>query len=494
MNRTGQGRPSSSPSSTSAAPSAPQLLEQVVLEALAQYVSPERIAAVLQETSRRRRRKRRVRRLPPAAVIWLVIAIGLWSDVDVPSLWRQVVGTLASLWRAATDATSGGVKPPCKSALSQARTRLGARPLRLLFKSTAAKAAKLRATPPTRGAMYKTIPLKAMDGDDFTLADTPANVKAFGKPTTARDGKRISAGHPHAHVTRLIEVGTRMTLDALIKPQHAVDRPSAPYLLRNCSRGDLVLWDCGFYSYKLIRQALDQGTFALGPVASPIVLECVRRLSDGSFLAKVYPDSKRRERDKHGTIVRVIEYTFDDPARPGHRERHRLVTTLLDAEAYPAAELIVLYHQRWEIEIANDEITTHLLAGRTATTELRSKMPAGVVQEIYGVLLAHNAVRALMVEAAATIDVDPRTLSFIHAVRVIRETIPLMRSARTEQLPALYAAMLRHIAAGVLPPRDNRINPRVVKVKMSNFKKKRPEHYNWPQPAKPFAESIVMLN
>jgi hypothetical protein len=490
MNRTGQGRPSSSPSSTSA-PTAPELLEQVVLEALAQYVSPEQIAAALHEASRHSRRKRRVRRLPPAAVIWLVIAIGLWSDTDVPSLWRQVVGTLASLWRAATTAAgSDGSKPPCKSALSQARTRLGPRPLRLLFKSTA-KAAKPKTT---RGAMYKMMPLKAMDGDDFTLADTPANVKAFGKPTTSRDGKRISAGHPHAHVTRLIEVGTRMTLEALIKPQHAVDRPSAPYLLRNCCRGDLVLWDCGFYSYKLIRQALDQGTFALGPVASPIVLDCVRRLSDGSFLAKVYPDSKRRERDKHGVMVRVIEYTFDDPARPGHGERHRLVTTLLDAEAYPAAELIVLYHERWEIEIANDEITTHLLAGRTASTELRSKTPAGVVQEIYGVLLAHNAVRALMVEAAATIDVDPRTLSFMHAVRVIRETIPLMRSARTEQLPALYAAMLRHIAVGVLPPRDNRINPRVVKVKMSNFKKKRPEHYNWPQPTKPFAESIVMLN
>jgi hypothetical protein len=189
-------------------------------------------------------------------------------------------------------------------------------------------------------------------------------------------------------------------------------------------------------------------------------------------------------------VVRVIEYTFDDPQRPGHGERHRLVTSLLDARKYPARELIVLYHQRWEIEIDNDELATHQLA---RPVELRSRTPCGVVQEFYGILLAHNAVRALMHESALAVNIDPLQLSFIHAVRVIRETIPLLRAARTEQLPGLYLAMIQHIGTGRLPPRDNRINPRVVKVKMSNFKKKRPEDHHVHHLQRSFAESVVML-
>jgi len=122
-----------------------------------------------------------------------------------------------------------------------------------------------------------------------------------------------------------------------------------------------------------------------------------------------------------------------------------------------------------------------------------------VVQELYGVaafrcLLAHNAIRALMHEAALTIDVDPRTLSFCHAVRVVRDTVPLMRAAPTCALPMLYDAMIRQISLGLLPPRDGRINPRVIKVKMSNWPKKRPQHYHVAQLTKPFATSIVMLN
>ena len=224
MHRTGHGRPLSS-LGVSVSPEPP-----VLLEALARHVPPEQIDAALQGTNGRR--KRRVRKLPAPAVIWLVIAIGLWGEQDVPSLWRQVVGTLASLWRAAA-----GIKPPCKSALSQARVRLGPRPLRRLFRATAATA-KAR----TRGAMHKTMPLKAMDGDDYTLTDTPANARAFGKPTTVRDGQTISAGYPQVHVTSLIEVGTRMTLEALLKPYGANDHPCAPGF---CGAATPATWCCG---------------------------------------------------------------------------------------------------------------------------------------------------------------------------------------------------------------------------------------------------------
>src|SRR5215213_3999498 len=260
MHSTGHGGPLSSPAAFAAAACGPP--DPLVLEALARRIPPERVEAALAGTGGRR--GRRVRKVPAHAVVWLVIAIGLWGDADVPSLWRQVVGTLASLWRAAC-----GIKPPCKSALSQARSRVGARPVRRLFKATAAPAA----TAATRGATYKSMPLKAMDGDDYTLPDTPANARAFGRPATARGGVAVAAGYPQAHVSRLIEVGTRITLEAFVKPRDANDHPTAPALLARCAPGDLVLWDCGFYSYRLIRRAVDQGTFVLGPVPSHVVLE-----------------------------------------------------------------------------------------------------------------------------------------------------------------------------------------------------------------------------
>lgn len=472
MERSGQGGPLSIPDGL-------EWPDALVFEALARHVPPHLIDAALQRTGRH---SRRVRKLPASAVVWLVIAIGLFGELDTAALWRQVSGTLAALLRVLANRP-----PPGKSALSQARTRLGARPLRQLFRVTAGSIA----TAQTRGATYKGMAMKAMDGQDYSLPDTPGNARAFGKRFTKRNGKTVSAGYPQIHVNRLIEVGTRMTIEALIKPQDHNDHPTAAALLKRCDAGDLVLWDCGFYSYRLIKQAQDQGTFMLGPVASHVVLDKLAALGDGSYLARIYPNRHDRLHQRNGVIVRVIEYTFDDPARIGHGEVHRLVTTLLDAEQYPARELVVLYHQRWEIEIANDEITTHQLA---RPVELRSKTPCGVVQEMYGILLAHNAIRALMHESALRVEVDPRTLSFTHALRVVRETIPLLRAARTQQLPRLYDALIQHIATGHLPPRDNRINPRVVKVKMSNFPKKRAEDYHVQQPTRPFEVSIVMLN
>jgi hypothetical protein len=252
------------------------------------------------------------------------------------------------------------------------------------------------------------------------------------------------------------------------------------------------LWDTGFYSFKLMTQAMAEGKFFLGPAASHIILKPLKDLGDGSYLAKIYPTYRHRERDRNGVLVRILHYTFDDPARTGHGEDHRLVSNLLDPHTYPTKELIVLYHERWEIELDNDEITTHQL---DRAVELRSRKPAGVVQELYGILAAHNAIRALMHESALTIDVDPRTLSFMHAVRIIRDTIPIMRNARTEMLPTIYRAMLATIGLGRLPPRDGRINPRVIKVsRPSNFPVKKPKHYHSPQPQKTFLDSIVLLN
>ena len=453
--------------------------ESVVLEALARTIRPEQIDAVL---AIRGPKQRRNRRLPLAAVVWLVICLGVWGQDNIPTIWRRLGGTLRALF-AALD----GQRPPVKSAFSQARQRLGAAPMGRLFRQTA----RPIATEQTVGAFYKGMRMRAIDGVHLDVVDTPANAAAFGRPSTTRNGEAVAAGYPKVLVVYLCETGTHAIGDLVIRPCNSSERPAALWLLSQVPPGDLLLWDSGFYSCKLLAAAMDRGVQVLGPVPSGVVLRPIKRLSDGSYLAKTYPSQYARDKDRQGRIVRILEYTFDDPNRTGHGERHRLVTTLLDEKEHPALELICLYHERWEIEIANDELKTHQLA---RLVDLRSRTPGGVRQEIYGVMLAYNAVRWLMHEAALAEQIDPRRLSFLDSLRGIRDVVHDTRNARSEQLPVLYRGLLKLIGQCRLPPRDGRINPRVIKRKMSKWLKKRPEHYRPPQPEKPFDEAVVMLN
>jgi hypothetical protein len=454
--------------------------DSVVLEALSQFVGPATIRHVITATGKK---SRRIRRLPASAVVWLVIAMAIYRPLDIASAWRQVVGTLHWLWLAGTLH-----QPPCPSAFSAARRRLGARPMRQLFCHTAAPIA----TDQTRGAFYHGMRLMAIDGVHFQIADTPNHTAAFGRPTTKRYGDHVDGGYPQVHAIGLMELGTHMVCETVLKPSKKNEYPLVRHLLKRAPQGSIVLWDKGFYGYQAVAHALDRQVHVLGRVKRSATFTRIKTLSDGSFLAKIYPTTKDKRHDTHGIVIRVIEYTFEDENRPGHGERHRLFTTLLDADQYPAPELVVLYHERWEFELGNDEVKTHQLT-KDMPTHLRSKTPVGVVQEFYGLLIAYNAVRQLMHEAAGSVNIEPCKLSFIHAIRVLRETIPIMRAARIEQLPFLYRAMIHHIAAGRLPPRRDRINPRVVKIKMSNFAKKRPEHYNLPPPQKPFEQAVVIL-
>ena len=284
----------------------------------------------------------------------------------------------------------------------------------------------------------------------------------------------MDGGYPQIHRTFLSETGTHVISEAFVKRGKKSEFLLAGSLLRKVPQGSLVLWDRGFYGYRSLDEAQRRSVHVVGRVADHVVIERVRTLEDGSYLAMIYPSTRDHRHHDKGMIIRVIEYTLDDPKRPGHGQRHRLVITLLDAPTFPATELVVLYHERWEIEIGNDELKTHQL---DRLVHLRSRTPCGILQEVYGILLAYNAVRFLMHQAALSVDIDPRKLSFIHAVRVLRETTPLLHAAPTDRLPSLYAGMVAHIAQGRLPSRDNRINPRVIKRKMSSFPKKRAEHY-----------------
>jgi len=193
----------------------------------------------------------------------------------------------------------------------------------------------------------------------------------------------------------------------------------------------LLLWDRGFHSYAMVRTTLTQGAHFLGRTKRNIVLRPTEILADGSFLAQIYPSPDARRRDAQGIEVRVIEYALDTPAGPG-LEKYRLITSLLDEHVFPAQQLAATYHERWEIETALDEVKVHQWAH---PRPLRSKHPREVVQEVYGLLLAHLAIRTVMHQAALQEGIDPDRLSFTGALRVLRRAIPRAQRTPPERLP-----------------------------------------------------------
>jgi Transposase DDE domain len=248
-----------------------------------------------------------------------------------------------------------------------------------------------------------------------------------------------------------------------------------------------VLWDRNFLSYRTLSEVRQRKAHLLARIKKNMIFEPIRVLDDGSYLSKIYRNSYDRQKDRNGILVRIIEYSFDDPGRPGSGESHRLLTTLLDDKLDPAEALIVGYHERWEEELTIDELKTH----QRERPVLRSQTPGGVVQELYGLLLGHYVIRVLMQEAAATQGIDPRRLSFTGTLKILRCRLPESPASR-RGLRQWYHNLVSEIAEEVLPERRDRINPRVIKRKMSNWRKKRPEHRHYPQPAKEFAAAIVM--
>jgi hypothetical protein len=296
-----------------------------------------------------------------------------------------------------------------------------------------------------------------------------------------------------------VEVGTHVEVAFVakgIKGPDSGEQRLAPGLFRHLRPDMLLVWDRGFFSYLLWKGVVTQGCQLLARVSSRLVLRPLQHLADGSYLAKVYPCESARNQDRQGLVVRVIRYTLNDPQRVGHGEEHVLLTTLLDAEHYPAPELVLLYHERWEIELVYDEQKTHQNPWRvTKSADLRSQTPAGVLQELYALSLGHFVVRSVMAAAAATARLDPDRLSFVGCLQVLRCRLPECPDPASASFAGWYRGLLWEVSRERTDDavRRNRINPRVVKVKMSKFKKKRPEHRHIPPLKKTLAESVVML-
>lgn len=433
--------------------------------ALKRIVPKAAIGVVLRKTGRG---KAPCRRLPRWFVVWFVIAMSLFGRDS----YQQVFRWLHRFRKGIT---------PGRSTLCEARHSVGVAPLRLL----AEQVIELQAKPETRQAFYGGLRLMGVDSFVIDVPDTPENVRAFGRPGSARS----PAAFPQARVLSLCETGTHVLWKSLIKPHCRGEHPMARYILRFLEENMLLLWDRNFLSYVLVRQVVERRAQLLARVKKNLIFHPIRRLRDSSFLAKLYPSPRHRALDEGGLEVRIIEYTFDDSGRPGSGQTHRLLTTLLDERKHPAKDLIVLYHERWEQELAYDELKTH----QCERPVLHSQTPAGVVQELYGLLLGHYVIRKLMCDAAELADVAPRELSFVNTLKILRcRLAEVPRSV--DGLRRWHQNLLTEVAAEVLEPRRDRVHPRVIKRKMSNWLKKRDKHRNSPQPTKTFRKSIVMLD
>lgn len=450
-----------------------RILDKILL--LEKIIGAENVQQALSDTGRLDSRRCR---LNFNVTFWVVLTAGLLTTMPI----RQVFKFARSL--------HFGETTPHRSSLCIARQRLGLAPLMRLF----ALIVRPLATALTRGAFYRGLRLVAMDGTVLNVPDSEANANAFGRC----GGGRGASAYPQVRKLSLVETGTHAELAFVVRGVKGVgsgEQSMAPALFKHLRPGMLLLWDRGFFGFSSWKQARDRGADILGRVPKNAVLNSIAALSDGSHLAKIYPCPSLRNRDEGGIAVRVIRYTIDDPQRVGHRQEHTLITTLLDEQLDPARGLVILYHERWEIELVFDEQKTHQHPRRAEKpANLRSETPLGVLQEIYALSLAHYAMRKVMHEAAVQADLDPDRLSFLGCLHILGTRMPECVGMTPAELAEWYQAVLWELSNERTDPRRNRINPRVIKQKMSKFRKKRPEHRPVPPLTKTFEESIVMLH
>ncbi len=418
----------------------------------------------------------RVRKLNMLVTVLVIVCMNLYTHMSIGHVMQKMFRGLRLIWPNPDYDIVGD------SAFSYRRYQMSPRVMAQLFQ----KICRPIATPETRGAFLFGMRIMAIDGSVETIPDTPANETVYGRHYTDRG----QAGYPQVQTVYLAECGTHAIVDAGFWPIHTSERIGGRRMLRSVTPDMLVMWDRGFHEYDMIVDVRNRQAHVLGRLPAHAKPEYVRSLGDGSYLAYIYPSDYQRRKQGERYLVRIIEYKVTDPALADTDEIHRLVTTLLDPDTYPTVELICAYHERWEIEILIDEIDTHQSLSRRT---LRSLKPVGVVQELYGLLIAHFVIRFLMHEAALLADIDPDRLSFTHAIEVIKDSVSEFQIVARDQHKKLYQRMLRDIAKKWLPERRNRANPRVIKRKMSKFLKKRPEHYDWPQPKIPFREAIALI-
>ena len=382
-----------------ALPAGCRITDYISLGVVARFFPGEKVREALKKTGRASIRERD---LPAHVVVYYVIALALYMHSSYREVLRCLLEGIQWLLE-----PSARIRVAGHSGISQARTRLGWEPLRQLHDEVV----KPIAVAATKGAWYGGWRLVSLDGSTLDIADEKENGETFGRPASGRG----EGAYPQIRFVSLAEIGTHVLFGTQMAGCTTSEIALSRTVLRSLKKDMLCLADRNFFGYRMWQQAAETGADLLWWVRKNILLPCENRLPDGSYLSRIYPSQNHQRRARDGVVVRIIEYRLEGVE--GADSLYRLATTILNHGKAPAEQLAALYHERWEIETAFDELKTHLRGSRII---LRSKTPDLVRQEFYGLLMAHFAVRGLMHEAALSADDDPDRLSFLHAVRVVR--------------------------------------------------------------------------
>jgi len=407
---------------------------------LTQQVPFEMVDAVLAQTGRL---QSRLRDLPARVVVYLLLAGCLFAELGYVGVWHRLTAGLDGLQ----------VATPTASALTQARRRLGAGPLRGLFDLLCGPAPVAA----TGGVRIGGLLVCAIDGTTLSVADTPANRAAFCK----QPGNHGGSGYPLLRLVALVACGTRSLIAAVYGPTTAGETTYTDRLTASLHAGMLVLCDRNLTTNTLTRHLAASGAHLLGRCKTDRKLPVLRRLDDGSYLSIL-----------GGVNIRVVQAEIIIATSAGRATAsYRLATTLTDPHTWPAATLVALYHQRWEIETAYLELKSSILGGRV----LRARTPQGIDQEVYALLVCYQLLRLAMADATSTqAGIDPDRASFTIALHTARDQLIQAAGVLASTTVDLIGKIGRQVLDNLLPDRRLRVSPRIVKRAISKYNARGP--------------------
>ena len=388
------------------------------------------------------RTQSRIRLLPARVVVYLLLAGCLFAELGYRQVWSKLTSGLHGL----------PIVSPSASALRQARQRLGPRPMRALFDLLRGPAAST--APQVR---WRSLLLTVIDGTTLVVADSEANTGRYTKHRCTNG----SSGYPQVRLSALLTCGTRSVIDAVFDPVGVGELDQARTLTRSLHPGTLLLADRNYAAADLLATIAATGAHLLIRGKANRRLPMIRRLSDGSWLSRI------------GTLaIRVVEAQISITTTTGtHTGDYRLLTTLLDPHAYPAADLIRLYHERWEIETAYLELKSSILGGRV----LRARTPDGVDQEIHALLVVYQVLRTAMADATdSRPGLDPDRASFTTALNTARDQIVHAAGVITDTVIDLVGVIGAQVLTHLLPDRRVRVKTRMIKRSNSKYQARGP--------------------
>lgn len=425
----------------------------------AESLDAEWVERALQATGKASARRRK---LPAEYVVWLVIGMGLLRDRSIEEVVRHLDLVLPGSHRDRRGVSGGAVV--------QARDRLGPQPLAWLFEKTAEAWASASADE----HRWRGLAVFGVDGTTLRVPDSAENDAVFGRPGTSRGD--AAAGYPQLRLVALMVLRSRLLAGLAAGPYHDGELTLAESLWSKIPDRSLIILDRGFAAYELFQRLADPNRerhwlirARTGKCAPK--LKTVRKLGPKDALVELRPSPATRSLCP--TLPEVFHVRAIRYQRRGFRPQ-TLLTSLLDPVAYPATDIVALYHERWELELGFDEVKTHTLEREEAS--LRCKASDRVEQELWGLALAYNLVRLAMARVANKANVSPARISYRHAINFIRLFWLSAHLVSPGALPKRLDALHKELALLILPPRrSQRRFPRAVKIKMSKFPRKRPK-------------------